>query len=528
MSRGRGGVLGAARLDARLDRRQLLAWAASLGAVTAVVAAAFDRLYPTPGSRAKLRVLAADPTLRALIGPLADWRTTGGLVAWREGTALALALSLATTFLVVRRTRGEEQHGRHEVLLALPLRRRAPVGAALLAAVALDVLGGGASAVALLADYQGVGSTVLFGATLALVAACFGALAALLAQFAGTSRGANGAAAGAVLGSYLAVALGNLAAGGVLWVTPLGWVQEVTPYGHPRPLVLLCPALLGIGAGAAALALSSVRDLGTGLRRPRAPRSRRVGGSTSALAWRLERTTMLVTIVSVAAYGAVAGSLVARIPSLLRSSPGLLAMIERIGGTRVIADAFTTYLVALGAIALGAWGLALVLRVHTEETHGRVAVLLAAGATRTGVLDGFAQTAGIAAGAGTATFGLAVGAGRAIADHRVASLADGLVAGLVAAPAALVLVGLAVLCAGASRRWAWVPWLAAGWCGSVTILGSYLGLPGWLLDTSPFRHVASVPLRSGWWIETLALAAIAVALSCAGRLGYARRELGGA
>ncbi len=414
---GRGartGVAGTARLGLRLDRRQVAIWAVCLGVVTGVVAAAFERLYPTLHDRASLRVLASNPTLRAILGGLTDWRTTGGLVAWREGTLLCVALALATTFLVVRRTRADEQHGREEVLLSLPLARGAPVEAALVVAVVLDAAAGAAVCVALLAAHQAAGPSILFGAAVGLVALSFGAIAALVAQLVGTSRGANGASAGVVAGAYLLVSLGNLAASPLLWVSPLGWFQELSPFGPSRPEVLTIPVAVTAIAGLAAVRLSERRDLGSGLLRPRAVRSRRIGASVRALAWRLERTTVVATVGSAVAYGVVVGSLVARFPSLLRASPQFAKVIERLGGTRVLTDAFTTYLAEVGAIALAAWATSLVLRARTEEQHGRTALLLSAGASRRGVLDGFVSTALAAVAAATFLWGLAIGIGRAI------------------------------------------------------------------------------------------------------------------
>lgn len=525
-----------ARLDLRLDRRQLVAWVLCLGGVTAVVADAFERLYPTAASRASLRVLAANPTLRAILGQLSDWRTTGGLVAWREGTVLCVALSLATTFLVVRRTRAEEQHGRAEVLLALPLPRAAPALAALAGAATLDALGGAACALALIGDHQGIGQSVLFGATIGAVALSFGALAAVIAQLAGTSRGANGAAAGVVAAAYLLVALGNLASGTVLWLSPLGWFQEVEVFGHSRAPVLLVPLGCSALAAFAAVRLCAVRDLGRGLLAPRRPHSRAMGRSVRALAWRLEQRTVATTIGAATAYGVVAGSLVARFPSLLKASPAFERVIERLGGSRSLVDAFTTYMVEIGAIALAAWGTSLVLRAHTEEQHGRVALLLASGAARTDVLDGFVATALCAASLGTLLWSFGIGLGRAIGEPHAAllslaslhALGGSLTAGLVALPAVLALCALGALCTGVTARFAILAWAGVGWCGAVAILGTYLGLPGWVLGVSPFRHVPAIPLRGTWWVAILALLAIAAAMVALGRAGFARRDLGAA
>lgn len=54
-----------------------------------------------------------------------------------------------------------------------------------------------------------------------------------------------------------------------------------------------------------------------------------------------------------------------------------------------------------------------------------------------------------------------------------------------------------------------------------------IGAPAWVIDLSPFAHLAPVPLADANWPATLAMSAIAVALTVAGGYGYQRRDLRG-
>jgi ABC-2 type transport system permease protein len=513
--------------DVRLDRRALVLWIASLGAITYVIGVALRGLYPTLHSREGLLTVADSPVFRALLGPLYAPTSLGGLVAWREGMVLLVLLSLATTFLVVRHTRAEEQLARGALVVAAPVGRGAPVAAALSGAALLDAAAALAIAVGLLALGQAVAGSLLFGASVGLGAWCFGTTAALAAQVAGTSRGANGAAAGVVAVAFLLRALGELYAGWLRWATPFGWVSEARPFAGGRAAVLLIPLVVGLVLGTLAVVVASRREYGRGLLAERSHPSRPVGTTPLALAWRLERTSAVVTVGVAFAYAIAVGSIVGFFSSYLKSSPEFVRRLEAAGGTARLQDAFTNYMAVFGGVAIGAWAVAMVLRLHTEEEHGRAAFLVANAAPRRSVFDGFGLVALLAGVTGLVGFGLGLGLGRLMVEHAAAAFAHGVVAGLVTVPALLVLVALALLAVGASPRAAPLAWAAVAWCGVLGV-GSVLGLPQWLVNLSPFSHVPPPPLHGTWWAPCLVMAAIALGLAVAGRAAYERRPLGGA
>ena len=120
------------RLDLRRDRVRLPLWLLTFAVLTTGVAASWDRLYPTPESRLELqRTLALDPSLSAILGPLFDPLSTGGLTAWRTMAGALVVLSLVVAFVVVRHTRAEEAEGRAELVRAGVVGRGAPLAAAM-------------------------------------------------------------------------------------------------------------------------------------------------------------------------------------------------------------------------------------------------------------------------------------------------------------------------------------------------------------------------------------------------------------
>lgn len=515
------------RFSLRLGRFRIGTWVLALALMTWAIGLSLNRLYPTAASREQLAKLADSPALRAILGPLLAPTSTGGLIAWREGAVLAVLLSLATTFLVVLRTRGEEQSGRAAVIAACPVGRSATALSAMQVAAVLDASAGAAIALALVALSQPVGDSILFGLALALIAWSFGAIAALASQVLSSSKAANGCAAGAVAVSYLLLALGQLREAWLIWLTPIGWLGEVRPFFEPRPAVLVIPLAVGLLTAGVAAWLAAAREHGRGLRaEPRARRMRPVR-SVAGLAWRLERVVVAVTMVVALVYSALVGSMVGYFRSFATSSPEFAKAIERLGGTRVLEDGFTTFMMLFGGIAMAGWGVSLVLRLHAEEESGRSEFVLASGATRERTYGGFVATAMATAVAGTVLWGFGLGIGRALADHRIDSLWRSLSAGLVTVPAVVVVVAAAGLLIGLGSRYGVLAWVVVVWCAIVTVLGAFFDAPQFVKDLSPFTHVPPIPLPAGAWEPCVLLLSVGVLLLAAGLAAYQRRSISG-
>ena len=524
-------VAGTARLTRhalRVDRITVTAWAVSVGLIAGLIGITFERLYPTTASRLGLQKLADSPVLRVILGPLLAPTSTGGLVAWRMGSIMVIVLGLATTFTVVRRTRAEEQHDRGMLVLAAPVGRAAPVTSALAVAAVLDGAAATTIALAMLALGQPAGGAVLLGAVVGASAWSLGCAAAVVAQVASTSKGANGAAAALVAVAFLLRALGELTAGWLLWVNPLAWVAKAAPFADARPWVVALPIAAGAALGSVAAWGATVREFGTGLIPARPHPSRPVGATPLALAWRLERVSVAVTIGAAACYSVAIGSVVGLFTSFIKSSPQFEQFLVRLGGTHVLEDAFTTSMAIFGAIAISGWAVSMVLRLHAEEVRGRVTVLVAGAATRDSVFGGFSATAIGSAVVGLLCFGAGLGVGRAAVDRHLGSFSKGLAAGAVTVPAALVLVAVAMLAVGASARTAPLAWAGVVWCAIVAVIGSFLGVPRVVVDTSPFWHVPAQPLHGAWWVPCVLLLAVSALIMAVALVGFRRRELGAA
>jgi ABC-2 type transport system permease protein len=59
----------------------------------------------------------------------------------------------------------------------------------------------------------------------------------------------------------------------------------------------------------------------------------------------------------------------------------------------------------------------------------------------------------------------------------------------------------------------------------VQLIGPALHWPGWILDTSPFHHLAAVPARSFAPVSAAVMTAIGLALMAAGVAAFDRRDI---
>jgi ABC-2 type transport system permease protein len=89
----------------------------------------------------------------------------------------------------------------------------------------------------------------------------------------------------------------------------------------------------------------------------------------------------------------------------------------------------------------------------------------------------------------------------------------------------LVLSGLTRLLYGIAPRAASLAWLALAFCSVVLLFGQLFRFPRWLLNLSPFQHLALTPAQDFTWVPFLGLLTVAALLSAAGQLAFQRRDV---
>ncbi len=520
------------RLATRRDRVLVPVWIAVFVLVAASSASATAGLFPTVADRVQAaRAANATPALVAFYGKVYDVTSLGGIGMLKLTALGAVLVAVLMAVLVVRHTRGEEESGRADVVGAGVVGRRAPLGAALALAVGASVLLGTFSALGVMVAGLPAEGSLAFGLTWAVAGIEFAAVAAVAAQLTETARAATSLTVATLGAAYLLRAVGDSAADSsvtwLTWLSPIGWAQQIRPFGGDRWWVALLPLVFSAALAAVALTLVARRDVGAGVLQPRlgpaaaAPSLR----SPLALAWRLHRTALLAWGVAFAVLGAVLGSIASDVGSLLES-PQTRDLIVRMGGVANLTDAFLAAELGFVGVFAAAYGIQTALRLRTEEVALRASPVLATAVSRTRWIASHAVVALAGASALVLVAGAAAGLTHRAPDAGTAHTVVRLVgAAVVQLPAVWLLTALALAFVGLVPRLVVGAWVALVLCVLLGELGSALGLSPRLLDVSPFTHVPKAPGGDVSPVPLVWLTAVAGVLLAAAFVGMRRRDV---
>jgi ABC-2 type transport system permease protein len=517
-------------LAVRQVRRGALVVTAVAAGVPAVVAATYRRTVGDNLDVTALAALAENPAIRTLFGEPVALDDPGGFTVWRTGTVVAVLLSVWGLLATTRLTRGEEEAGRWDLLLAGRLALPAVVArhlAVLLVAVAVTGLAVTAGLVAAGTEPAGA---VLHGAGLALAGAFFVAAAGVAGQVFPTRAAANGATV-ALLGLGLLTRMlgdGVAALGWLRWLSPPGLLALTRPYQANRGLPLLVLAAAVVALSATALALAGRRDVRGGLLPApagRAPR-RWLLGSVSAFAVRRLVWPLAGWTAGIGAYYLLIGLLAVSMTGFLADNPRFAdlaaqAGFAELGSVRGYAAALFTLL----AVPVGGFAAVRLAALGAAETSGHLTLLYAQPVTRVRLLA--AEAAATLAGTVllTTVAGLAIWLGTATAGAEL-PIGAALAGAWNVLPIALLCLGAAVLAIGSAPR------TVAG-AGALPAAGGFLlqvtadsaGAPEWVTNLSPFAHLAAVPATTANWPAAAIMTGLAAAAAIAGAAGYRRRDL---
>jgi ABC-2 type transport system permease protein len=514
------------RFALRRDRVRLPLWVATAAAFVALQSTASQDSYDTPEAVAGYAEVAqASAAVIAMTGRPVGLETVERAVAFEIFAVVAVLVALMSIFTVVRHTRADEAEGRTELVRATAVGRRAPLLAALGVAkvanlaVALVVW---AAAVATGLPSEG---SLLLGLAFAGVGLSFAGITAVAVQLVEHGRPASAIGGAALAVAFLLRAVGDVQDNALSWLSPIGWGQATYSYWLDRWWPLLLPLALYAVTSALAVALLDRRDLGAGLL-PTRPGRAEAGPALRGpvgLAGRLQRGTVVGWGIGVVGTGLVYGSLVSATEDLVAQAPELLDVIP--GGADSIVDGYIVITVVFLAVLAACAGVAMVLRLRSEEQAGRAEPLLATPVARTRWAASHLVVGLVVPAVALVLAGLVCGLTAVATDTDAAVVGDVVLATLVAVPGVWLLTAVAVALWGLDARLAPLAWLLVAWSGVVLLLGDSLDLPGWLRGTSPLHHLPQVPLEEASAGAPLVLTGIAVALVAVGLAAFRRRDL---
>ena len=533
---GFGSIYGKTIRDSRLA---FIIAAGLLGGLALFMGAAVSNVFSTSAARLEVdKLIGSMPaSMVNLFGKPVGLGTLGGYMSWKYGAIFALGTALWSILALSSTLAGEARRGSLDFVAAAPFGKRRIALEKLAAHVTMLGLAMAILAVvttvsstlfgdAALGDQIPLQSSIGFALWVGFLALFFGGLAFALAPVLGRA-GAAGVAG--LLMVVLWVGNGLDVGGPIAVLSPFRWTADhialVGQYDWPALALVGIVAVVFLAVG---VELFTRRDLGVtaGLSLPglpadvlgvRGPTSRAFGDQLPrALSWGIGLGLM----------GALLASLVGPMADQIASSPDLMKIFSTIFRDFNLASAagFLQLYVQLFYIAAGFAGATFVSKWASDETEGRLEMVLATpmararwvvaggiGAFMAIVVMSVLFAAGI--GLGAASGGLAAG------DPMLGSAALGLYA------AAIVGVGVA---AGGLWRTSLAAEIAA-----LVVLTTYLidllapplNLPDWFHQLALTAHMGQ-PMAGSWDpVGIVTCVVIAVGGVLLGAWGITRRDV---
>ena len=235
------GTMRLVRLALRRDRITLPAWILGMAGFLAATTAMFEDSYAKHPLLLEpdTRIVVENPGMRVL--GLVTGPSVGGYTLHRDALTLAVLAAMMSVLAVVRHTRQAEELGREEMLGAGVVGRYASLAAAVIVALAANVVLAVLLGLGMVVAGQPAAGSLVAGTSIALVGVAFTGVAAVTSQLASTHAGATGLA-GAGLGvAFMLAALGNMlgtvdsaalrvTSAWPAWLSPIGWGQQMRPF----------------------------------------------------------------------------------------------------------------------------------------------------------------------------------------------------------------------------------------------------------------------------------------------------------
>jgi ABC-2 type transport system permease protein len=518
------------KLAVRQIRRGALIVGAVCAGMSALVAVQYQTTFQGSIDASGLRAIAETPAVRILFGPPVALDDAGGFTVWRTGLPVLVLSSVWVLLAATRITRGEEDAGRSDLVLAGRVRVVDVVlraTAALVLAAVLIAVAVGAALVA--AGTDATGAVVYAGAVLG-VTCTFATAGILAAQVMPTRSAAVGVTVG-LLGIWLLL---RMLADGVeqlawlAWTTPFGLTALAAPYADNRVAPLLVLTGLAVGFAVAGLAAAGHRDVGGGLVAVPTRRAPRTGLLKSVEGFAIRRAIRPTVgwATGIAAYYLLVGALIASILEFFDSNRRFADLASSAGFAGLdSANGFAAMLFTLLPIPTGLYAATRLAAMVADERARRWTPAFSAPVSRIHLAG--TEIAVVTAGVVVlhVVAGLAIWVGAAVTGAPF-TLGAALAGALNSAPIAWLAVGAAAVAVG------WLP-SVVGAVGALPVAGGFLfnvvtqssRAPDWVVNLSPFAHLAAVPNAPPDWAGIAAFIVIGAIAVAVGVAGYSRRDL---
>ncbi|MCW3488564.1 ABC transporter permease [Dethiobacter alkaliphilus] len=517
------------QLALRRDRVRLPAWLLGIAVMVGLITLG-NAEFSAQEMKEMIIMASSSPGMRLFIAPIMEGNIgeLGPFFLLRTSFIIAILVAMMNIQAVVRHTRENEETGCAEMLGSMVLGRYASLASALIVAVGANILMALLIALALMANDQPAVGSFAAGASFAAFGLVFAGVAAVTTQLSESARGSSGLASVTLAFAFLLNALGNVLGevreGGlgfestwIVWLSPLGWVQQVFAYGENNWWILTLFALMFTVLAYGSSILVNRRDVGRGIlpARPGPATASPWLLSPLGLAWRLQRGTLLGWVIAITVFGAIFGAASQEYASTIEG-------IELFQNIALSAEYFLFSLISIIAAIIAFYTMQAIMRLRAEEAGGPLESVLATAVSRFQVFSSHIAVSVFGTVALLSLFALSSALAAGLSAGETLDL---LKAALFQGAAVMTLAGFVIAAYGLLPR-------VAGTLSMLVVLvsllaggfGDLLNLPEVLQEMSPFSHVAPFPAD----VTTASIAAllgIGLVLASIGLVAFRRRDL---
>lgn len=520
------------RFMLRRDRIRLPAWLIGISIFVPYCFAELRTAFPTEGDLASASGFTSGPMLALFGGP--GYGMQGEELSYVTFFAgiyalyLMLAAAVMNILFVSRHTRVEEQTGRAELVRANVVGRHAALAATTILAMAINLVLSVLILAALRANDAPLVGSAAVAAGIGLFGLVFAGVSMTAVQISEYSAAASGLAGGILGGAFVVRAAGDMIGehGSALsWITPFAWSQQTRAFVDERWWPLAISLLVASALMATGFVLSTRRDVGAGLR---ASRRGHTGAkawlnSPLMLAWRLHRSSVRGWTAGLVLGGVVYGTTTEPVVESFAGMNSQFTQVLSTGGDLLMG--YLNMMIVIMVIITAIFVYLAVVKVRTEETGRRAEPVLATAVSKQAWLGSHLLVVAAAALVMLVASCAAMGATAALSTGDWSHLGKLTVAGLVYAPALLVIAGLAAACYGIHPRLLGLAAAVLVFSGLAAIFGELLNLPEALMAISPWYHTPSYPVEAATALPLILQAVVFAALTALGIWRFARRDL---
>lgn len=508
----------------------LLVWIGAISLFIIGVGGAYPALFSDSEELIGLVNAMKNPVMVAMFGPVFEIDPPQLAAIFSNQMLLLnmIMVAIMSIFVTAKMTRGDEEEGMLESLLALPVGRLSNAVCVMFIVTGMNLIIGGLVGVGLpfiSNESFTFSGTFIFGFALSSTGILFSAITLLFAQIFESNRSVM-ALSFITLGTMYLLRGGFDVAESVLTlIIPLSWPLYAKPFIENNGILNILTIGFAFAIILGALRLNYKRDLHAGYIKPRRGKAEAsmVLKTHPGFILKLLTPTILAWLITLFILGVSYGSIFGDLDTFIENNEIFKAMF--LSGEYALNVQFMSIIMMVIAIVSGIGPIMMINHLAGEEKRNHTDILYSGNLSRQKNLGLYALFAVI----GSIVFlcfgilGMLSGVMFSMDDPIETYLI--VQAGIVYLPASLLMVSLSILLVGISPQKMYLIWIYLGYSFFVVYIGNIINLPSFLQWGSPYGHISQLPVEPYNILSSMLLMVFAFMFTMIGVKAYKTRDI---